>query len=93
MVAPRKTRWSCRSEPCGCRALSSPAGRSRTWPASWACTLKACRVLQAPPSTYTPTSTTSLGTRPARRSAQGRDPARMEGELQVYGTHKIWRQL
>jgi HAMP domain-containing protein len=26
------TRWSCRSERCGCGAPSSPAGRSRTWP-------------------------------------------------------------
>jgi hypothetical protein len=52
-----------------------------------------CRVLQVPTGTYTPTSTTSLGTRPARRATQGRDPARMEGELQVYGTHKVWRQL
>src|SRR6266498_2792076 len=36
------TRWSCRSGRCGCGAPSSPAGRSRTWPASWACTRKPC---------------------------------------------------
>jgi transposase len=31
------TRWSCRSGRCGGGAPSSLAGRSRTWPASWAC--------------------------------------------------------
>src|SRR6266498_4003054 len=36
------TRWSCRSERCGCGAPSSPAGRSRAWPVSWACTPRHC---------------------------------------------------
>jgi len=36
------TRWSCRSGRCGCGAPSSRTGRSRTWPASWACTPRHC---------------------------------------------------